>query len=78
MEELQTLLDSCVGDEIEEFDNLVGLLQRVFPNKDQLERLHRFLRSKYSSQFHSLQSATMNYFVRLHLETSRLKFSVFR
>lgn len=64
MQEIQTLLDSCVGDEIEEVDNLAGLLQRVFASKDQTDRLHRFLRSKYGSQFHSLLSPTVNYFVR--------------
>jgi hypothetical protein len=62
--EFQALLDSCIGDEIMELNNVVELLQRVFPNKEQSDRLCRFLRSKYGSQFHMLNSSTVNYLVR--------------
>jgi len=47
-----------------ELNNVVELLQRVFPNKEQSDRLCRFLRSKYGSQFHMLNSSTVNYLVR--------------
>ncbi|CAF0736616.1 unnamed protein product [Adineta ricciae] len=61
--EFQTLLDSCVGDETMELPAVNTLLQRVFSNKEQLDRLYRFLRSRYSSQFHMLNSATVTYLV---------------
>jgi hypothetical protein len=62
--ELQALLESCTGDEIMELTNVVILLQRVFSNKDQLDRLYRFLRLRYGPQFHMLNSSTVNYLVR--------------
>ena len=40
------------------------LLQRVVANKEQLDRLCRFLRSRYGSQFHTINSSTLNYLVR--------------
>jgi hypothetical protein len=61
--ELQTLLDSCTVDESMELKDVVVLLQRVLPNKEQSERLYRFLRMRYGSQFHTLNSTTVNYLV---------------
>ncbi|UJR27028.1 hypothetical protein I4U23_008332 [Adineta vaga] len=61
--EFQTLLDSCVGDETIELPAINSLLQRVFNNKEQFDRLYRFLRSRYGSQFHMLNSSTINYLV---------------
>ena len=43
--------------------NVVTLLQRVFSNKDQPDRLYRFLRSRYGAQFHLLISPSVNYLV---------------
>ncbi|CAF0727305.1 unnamed protein product [Rotaria sordida] len=61
--EFQALLDSCIGDETIELKVITSLLQRVFTNKEQLERLHRFLRLRYGSQFHTINSPTINYLV---------------
>jgi hypothetical protein len=47
-----------------ELTNVVTLLQRVFSNKEQSDRLYRFLRLRYGSQFHMLNSLTANYLVR--------------
>ncbi|CAF3449227.1 unnamed protein product [Rotaria sp. Silwood1] len=62
--EFQALLDSCIGDETIELKTITSLLQRVFNNKEQSERLHRFLRSRYGSQFHTINSSTVHYLVR--------------
>ncbi|CAF3445821.1 unnamed protein product [Rotaria sp. Silwood1] len=59
--EFQALLDSCIGDETIELKTITSLLQRVFNNKEQSERLHRFLRSRYGSQFHTINSSTVHY-----------------
>jgi hypothetical protein len=40
------------------------LLERVFLNKEQTERLYRFLRLRYGSQFHMINSSNVNYLVR--------------
>ncbi|CAF2646870.1 unnamed protein product [Rotaria sp. Silwood2] len=61
--EFQALLDSCIGDETIELKTVTSLLQRVFTNKEQAERLHRFLRSRYGSQFHTINSSTVHYLV---------------
>jgi len=47
-----------------ELNNIVLLLQRVFPNREQADRLNRFLRQRYGSQFHPINSPTVNYLVR--------------
>jgi len=47
-----------------ELPNVIVLLQRVFSNREQAERLNRFLRLRYGPQFHMLNSPTVNYLVR--------------
>jgi hypothetical protein len=51
-----------------ELNNIVLLLQRVFPNREQADRLNRFLKQRYGSQFHPIyspiNSPTVNYLVR--------------
>jgi hypothetical protein len=49
------------------------LLQRVFPNKDQSDRLLRFLRSRYGTQFYTLGSSPIHYLVRLEMIFSNKK-----
>ncbi|CAM4873794.1 unnamed protein product [Rotaria socialis] len=63
MNEFQSLIDSCVGDEIIELKTVTTLLQRVFSNKEQVDRLNRFLRSRYGSQFHPFNSSSIHYLV---------------
>ena len=57
-------MDSCTGDEKIEVKIIDSLLKRVFRNKEQLDRLYRFLRTRYGSQLHTLSSSTINYLVR--------------
>ncbi|CAF3686118.1 unnamed protein product, partial [Adineta steineri] len=61
--EFQALLDSCIGDETMELTTVNTLLQRVFINKEQLDRLYRFLKLRYGTQFHMMNSTTVNYLV---------------
>lgn len=53
-----------MGEETEELTAVNNLLHRVFTNKEQVDKLYRFLRSRYGSQFHMLSSPTVNYLVR--------------
>jgi hypothetical protein len=54
---------------------ITTLLQRVVTNREQLDRLYRFLRSRYGSQFHTINSATANYLVRKCRDNSSIPYN---
>ncbi len=47
-----------------ELTTVTTLLQRVFTNREQSDRLNRFLRSRYGPQLSMISSPTVNYLVR--------------
>lgn len=73
--EFQSLLDSCVEEEIVDLRTVTTLLQRVFNNKEQAERFNRFLRQRYGSQVYSINSSTINYLVSLKTKTYKTVYS---